>query len=203
MLTWRSIRRSVAVAFGLLGVSLTLSSTARADDESPAGNVADNGPHRQGFTLELGLGFAGTSAAYAANGSQTNYGGGGLGLSGLSLSLGGYVSPDFAIVARAAGTSFWSDYGQGTKQIVNGVYGVSAIGWLGDFFLSGGPGLALFVPTGDNVNALKGFGLDLRAGYAFLDTKHNALTLGLETTPAFYSGATVIGLAANLEWHYF
>ncbi len=46
-------------------------------------------------------------------------------------------------------------------------------------------------------------GLDLRAGYAFLDTKHNALTLGLEALPAFYSGATVVGGALNFEWHYF
>jgi hypothetical protein len=196
---------STSIAALSLAVTLGTSSTAWADeDDGSTTETTESGPHRHGFTLELGLGLANTAASYTSNGSAARYGGGGIGLSGLSLSLGGYLTPNIALVARAAGTSFWNDFGQGSKQIVNGVYGASVIGWIGDFYVSAGPGLALFGPTNaDSVDLRGGLGLDLRAGWAFLDTKHNALTLGLEALPAFYSDATVVGGALNFEWHYY
>ncbi|HEX8795775.1 MAG TPA: hypothetical protein VF765_32720 [Polyangiaceae bacterium] len=194
---------SIGAIFFVLTIGFSTAAWAD-DDAGSTSDTTETGPHRHGFTLELGIGVGGTDVSYGSNSAGPRYGGGGPGLSGLSLSLGGYITPDIAIVARAAGTSYWSDFGQGTKQIVSGVYGASVIGWIGDFYLSGGPGLAVFVPADAvSVDLMEGFGLDLRAGYAFLDTKHNALTLGLEALPAFYSGTTVVGGALNFEWHYF
>jgi hypothetical protein len=86
------------------------------------------------------------------------------GLSGLSVSLGAYLNPDVAIMGRAAGTSFWTKDGS-KQQIVNAVYGVSTIDWIGDFYLGGGAGVALYgKPYGASSQSLTGLGLDLRAG---------------------------------------
>jgi hypothetical protein len=192
----RSSRTRVAsriLAATFFFAALAVGGVARADEPKP------DAPKRQGFTLELGLGPAYTHVF----GNETRYGDGGAGLSGLSLSLGGYVSPDVAIVVRAAGTSFWTSDGN-KQQIVNGVYGVSTIGWIGDFYLGGGAGVARYGNSyASSSQYLTGLGLDLRAGYSFDDGPHHAFTIGVEATPAFYDGVTVVGTGVNLEWHYF
>jgi hypothetical protein len=184
----------------LLLAMVTYPAQALADDDAP---------HRAGFTLELGLG---ASYSWVNPSAGSNYvlshedANGALGLSGLSLSLGSYVTPQIALVARAAGTSFWADeFGHGTHQTVNGIYGGGLVAWpTDDVFLGAGVGFALFTPiTGSTYGAQTGLGLDLRAGVAILNVRHHALTMGIEALPAFYGQATVVGGAFNLEWHYF
>jgi hypothetical protein len=70
-----------------------------------AGEARAEAPNREGFTLEVGLGAALT--ILSAEGFDTETKGG---LAPLSLSLGGFLSPDVALMARRAGTSYFEDF---------------------------------------------------------------------------------------------
>ncbi len=169
----------------------------------PQAAPAGDRPRRHGFTMELGIGAALTHVAPEIGPSQTSFG-----LAPLSLSLGGFVSPDVAILARLAGTSYFDTAPDGTStQYVNGYYGIHVQYWVNDrVMLSAGPGLALF---GENAffapskSPHVGYGASLRAGYALLAIEHHALRVSIEAFPAKFDTGFVFGSALNLEWQYF
>lgn len=158
---------------------------------------------RSGFTSELGLGIAHTSVS--------NEGGGGvskIGLAPLSFSLGGFVTPDLAIMGRAAGTSFFGEDRNGKLvQTGNLFYGVVMQGWLSEsFFVGGGVGYMIYGLNpliSPNARMVAGWGLTARGGWSFASTRHHSFDLVLELFPSFYDGAKVFGTALNLEWQYF
>ncbi|WP_394846471.1 hypothetical protein LZC95_03275 [Pendulispora brunnea] len=161
-------------------------------------------PLRQGFTLELGLGGALTHVSPERGESLTRFG-----LAPLSMSVGGFLSPDVALLARAAGTSYFREDAHGDlHQFVNGFYGGHVQFWVNDdIMLSGGPGLVLFgentfLHTGTNDTEV-GYGASFRAGFGVLSTKHHSLRFAVEVFPSKYKDAFVMGSALNFEWQYY
>lgn len=161
------------------------------------------GPLRQGFTLELGLGAALTHVSPDGGTSETKFG-----IAPLSMSLGGFITPDIALLARAAGTSYFDKGTSGdTSQFVSAFYGAHLQYWFTDrFMMSAGPGFMLF---GENAflapskKPVTGYGASVRAGYAVLAIKHHVLRFAVELFPAHFKDATVLGSALNFEWQYF
>jgi len=176
------------VVFSLVGF---LSESARAQ-----------GIHvRDGFTIELGLGL-GITHIIPDGGSSHNE----IGLAPLSLSLGGFVTSNLAIMFRMAGTSYYPDVpGTDISVALLGFYGVHVQYWINDMlFVSGGPGLALYgINPWDNDSDLEGFGFGLRAGFSFANWENHSLRVSLELFPSFFENMTVMAEAINFEWQYF
>jgi hypothetical protein len=109
-----------------------------------------------------------------------------LGLGGLSLGLGGWVSPKLAITGRIAGVTL-SDNG---ARLSNVFFGPSLQYWIDDhFWLGGGLGvgiLALSLDNGDG-DSITGLGLDLRIGYTFTVGSENTINASFELNPGHFS----------------
>ena len=178
-----------------------------------AGSAAAN-PRHDGFTGDLGLGIslmvvprhtacvsidADACAGFEAEHTDTEFG-----LAPLSLSLGGFVSPSVAILARAAGTSYF-DRGD---QIVHNFYGPIVEIWPSDFFyVSGGVGFALFgenpLFSGGNAYQEGGWALDVRAGLALAQGTNHDFTLSIEAIPGFYEDDIVTGFSLVGAWKWY
>lgn len=157
-------------------------------------------PRREGFTLEVGLGGAATTVSPKGGESETRGG-----LAPLSLSLGGFLSPEVALMARLGGTSFFETFGSDTIQLTNAFYGVTLQYWPIDaLFLGGGFGFAVFDDNpffgGDRVQGETGVGLTARLGWSFVTSRHHSAAFVYELYPSFYEGATVIGNAFILQY---
>jgi hypothetical protein len=182
-------RTFAAVTFTLVSL---ITAGARAD-------VAD----RSGFTLELGIGLAQTHIE--PDGGESR---GELGLAPLSISLGGFVSDRFAVMGRAAGTSYFKDAGDETLQFTSGFYGLVGEYWFNDrVFTSAGVGLATFglnpLTSAKDYDPETGLGFALRGGYSFFTSEDHSLRASLELFPSFFDDATTVGTAATFEWQLF
>ncbi len=161
-------------------------------------------PKRAGFTLELDIGGGYTHASPAEG---DNSGGGGM--TGLPLSIGAFLTRDWAIMYRASSTSYYEDVAGESKQFFNSIDAVAVQNWLNDrLFWSLGIGIArwgeLAFPWEDeDVESKTGFGGLIRAGYSFANWEHHSLRFSLEVTPARYEDLTVIGTGLNFGWQYF
>jgi hypothetical protein len=170
--------------------------------EPPPQPIFGDGPRRDGFTLELGLGLGITHVAPEgpADG-ETN-----VGLAPLSLSLGGFLTEDISLMARMAGTSWFEDVGADTVQIGSYFYGVALQYWLSDAaFVGGGVGLGVFAlnpffSRTDGIDPESGLMLTVRGGYAFYTSRNHALGFTLELFPGFFDGANTFGTAINFQW---
>jgi hypothetical protein len=181
-------RISLALVPGLL----LFATSARAD-------VAD----RSGFTLELGLGIAHTMVQTDIADDESE-----IGLAPLSLSLGAFVTDRFAILARAAGTSYFQDFGGETEQLTSNFYGLVGEYWFNDrVFASAGAGLATFglnpLLSDRDIDTELGLGLAVRGGYSFFTSRAHSLRASIELFPSFYDDVTTVGTAATLEWQLF
>ncbi|HYJ11879.1 MAG TPA: hypothetical protein VEX18_22800 [Polyangiaceae bacterium] len=171
-------------------------------------------PRHDGFTGDLGIGISLMLVPrHTACVSSTPDGCAGfegdrtdkeLGLAPLSLSLGGFVSPKVAILARAAGTSYF-DRGD---QIVHNFYGAIVEIWPSDYvYLSGGVGFALFGEnpflSGGNDYLEGGWALDVRAGVALAQGTNHDFTLSIEAIPGFYEDETVVGFGLVGAWKWY
>jgi len=170
----------------------TITASAHAD-------VAD----RSGFTLELGIGLAQTHLEPESGESRSE-----LGLAPLSISLGGFVSDRFAILGRAAGTSYFKDAGDETLQFTSGFYGLVGEYWFNDrLFTSAGVGLATFglnpLTNSKDYDPDTGLGFAFRAGYSFFTSQNHSLRASLELFPSVFEDATTVGTAATFEWQLF
>jgi hypothetical protein len=133
-----------------------------------------------GLTFEANLGFGWVHLSTDSDSDTSD-----LGVAGLSLGVGGWVSPQLAITARVAGVTL----SENDARLTNGFLGPSAQYWLQDrFWLGAGAGLA-FLSVSDNYNgdSIRGFGLDLRAGVTFTSGSENTFNASLEINPGFYS----------------
>jgi hypothetical protein len=156
----------------------------------------------QGITFEanIGLGFMWERVSFSdgtAATSQTL-----TSLGGLNLGVGGWVAPNLAISARAAGVT----YSQSQDDGLGGTLSTSLTGafigpcvqyWLDPhLWIGGGAGLAVayVLSSSDSSGATvssnnqTGFGLDLRAGYSFSSGyTPNSWNVSVEFTPGFFS----------------
>ena len=172
-------------------------------------------PHHEGFTGDLGIGLALT---FKPEYSETICGGispgcvpgvttshqGEWGLAPLSLSLGGWVSPKVALLARATGTSYF----RGGDQISNNFYGAAVEVWpINAFYLSGGVGFGIYGPnpifSRSSLSPQTGFALDFRVGAALAQGTNHDFTLSFEAIPGFYDGDSVTGLALVGAWKWY
>ncbi len=204
-----SFASSLAIVLASLGASSAAHAQSNPEAEAPTAASASGGvtntPHHEGFTMELGLGASLMNVAPEGNiPSETKFG-----LAPLSVSLGAFVSPKVAILARAAGTSFFAKNGYGeSTQFASSFYGAHIQYWINDdLMISGGPGVMVYGENpffGHNAtDPVVGYGLSARVAYAFVSAKHHSVRLALEAFPAKYDKAFVFGSALNLEWQYF
>jgi hypothetical protein len=163
--------------------------------------IFGDGPRRDGFTLELGLGLGITHVDPENGDGDTS-----VGLAPLSLSLGGFLTEDLALVARMAGTSWFEDIGDETVQIGSYFYGAALQYWLNDAgFVGGGVGFGLLAANpwfseSDGIEPEGGLMLTVRGGYAFFTSRNHALGFTLELFPGFFDGANTFGTAINFQW---
>ncbi|MDF3071320.1 MAG: hypothetical protein K0R38_6921 [Polyangiaceae bacterium] len=171
---------------------------------------AEAAPRHQGFTGDLGIGVSLMNVPSFST-SCGPYGGctpvprsSHFGLAPLSLSLGGFITPRVALLARAAGTSYFED---GT-QMTHNFYGIIAEVWpIDEIFVSGGVGLGLYGPnplfSRSSREAVGGWALDFRIGAALAQGTNHDFTLALEAIPGFYDGETVQGFALVGAWKWY
>ena len=153
------------------------------------------GPQRDGVTvgLDLGLGFTRGSA-----GGESDTEGG---LSGLNISLGGFVSPTMAILLRISGTTFdgGSDF-----TFVNAFLGGAVQAWVAPrVFVGGGAGIAIFTCT-DCDDSESGFALTGRAGFEISQGRNSGFHIAAEITPSFYDNdVSITSIGLQIGWQHY
>jgi hypothetical protein len=172
-------------------------------------------PRREGFTGDLGIGFALTSVPVRSI-SVTGVSGPVVmtqqvetrelkaGLAPLSLSLGGFLSEDVALLFRLTGTSYFED----GDQFGHNFYGPVVEIWPIDrLYLGGGVGFAVFGPnpltSSSDADPETGWALEARAGVALINSENHDLTLSAEFIPGFYEGDAVQGYAFIVAWKWY
>jgi hypothetical protein len=160
------------------------------------------GPIRDGFTVGVDIGFGFTTFSGDTEADSE------AGLSGLNLSLGGFINPKLAVLFRLSGTSFWLDTGfdesiQFSNIFVGGQVQYYAMPQL---FVGGGAGLGVFGAFfEDESDSTNGFAVNARVGYDVSQSSGSAWQVALEITPSFYSEdgfdltATSIGLQIGYQ----
>jgi hypothetical protein len=173
---------------------------------------AEAAPRHEGFTGDLGIGVSLMSepgpqwdcdraqCSRISGSPRSSH----FGLAPLSLSLGGYITPRVALLARAAGTSYFED----GEQIGQNFYGVLAEIWpIDEVFISGGVGLGIYGPnplfSRSSRHSVGGWALDVRVGAALAQGTNHDFTLALEAIPGFYDEKTVQGFALVGAWKWY
>jgi hypothetical protein len=154
------------------------------------------GPQRDGVTvgLDIGLGITSISADGGGSESQT-------GLSGLNLSLGGFMSPNMAVLLRLSGTTFSDDFGPGSA--ISAFLGGEVQAWVAPkFFVGGGAGIGILGHT-EYDDTESGFAITGRAGYEIVQGRSSGFHVALEVTPSFYEGARVTSIGLQIGWQHY
>lgn len=180
-----------AACIVLLSVCLT-TGTAIAQTED-ATNTR-RGPNRAGFSLLLTMGV-GLQNQEALNESTT-------GLGGLNLGIGGFISPDLAVMFRFSGTNVtFDDVGPFQRRVdsVSGVGGPAIQYWVSDYVNVEG-GLGLGIANTDPGTEESGFGVILGVGFSFFHRGKNSLQIGVEYAPVFIDAGNVHNVSIAFGW---
>jgi len=160
-------------------------------------STAPQGPDRSGFTANLSIGLGITNVAPDEGDSETK-----VGLAGLNVDLGAYITPQLAILFRITGTQFSVDVGTDSEEFVNAFAGVAGQYWVNEqLAIEGGAGVAIFGPnfaSDLNIDSKSGFAINARGTYRFSGGWQGSL----ELMPAFYNGFTVMSssLLVGYQW---
>ena len=127
-----------------------------------------------------------------------------IGIAPLSLSLGGFVTRDVAVLGRVAGTSYFD----GDRLWLHQFFGPVVEWWPIDrLFLSAGAGPALYgkSPLESGRSRMKGgWALDGRLGVAMAQARDNDLTLSIEPILGFYERSSpLLGIAFVCAWKWY
>lgn len=188
----RCPRGALVTLFTAALVTLMPVGVALAQAEREA--TPTRGPDRSGFTLLLTMGLGLQSNEFIDESTA--------GLGGLNLGIGGFVSPDLAVMFRATGTNVTFDdigFFSTDVEVVSGAGGVSVQYWPSDFVnLEGGVGFGF--ANSDPGTDERGFGLILGAGFSFFHRAKNSLQVGVEYAPVFLDGGNVHNVSIAFGW---
>ncbi|MDT8369654.1 MAG: hypothetical protein RQ745_10640 [Longimicrobiales bacterium] len=175
----------------LLLVCLPVLGTAQAPD-APEGDEAPEGPDRGGFTLLTTIGFAIQKDAKlkGAGLDGTN-----IGVAGLNLGIGGFVTDQVALLLRFSGMT--ADIGP-TLQ-TSGFFGPSLQYWPSDRW-SIEAGIGGGFSDIDNVSNDGGLGLLVAVGRTVFNSGSHNLHVGLEYVPVFTDPKMVHGFGLVFGW---
>lgn len=161
-------------------------------ERPPAVPLSQAAPTRHGFTLELGLGLAWLRAP-SSDFSE-------LGLHGLAISLGGFLTPSLAIEARITGATIPGGGGGASITFTNVLVNLQY--WANDWLTVGG-GLGGGVGSGSSLVTEFGFALNARIGAAFVRWRSGLMRVALEFVPAWIEGELITMTALALEYQYY
>lgn len=149
-------------------------------------SAQDMAPNRSGFTLLLNTGVGFQHDAFFGE-TET-------GVAGINLGIGGFLSPNMALMFRASGTNvkyfdIWQTSGTG---------GASLQYWVNDkLHIEGGVGAGFWDFDDAHESAL---GLILAAGYSIWNNAGHNLYVGLEYAPAFTDPDTIHNFGIVFGW---
>jgi hypothetical protein len=153
------------------------------------------GPQRDGVTvgLDLGLGFTNVSADGGGSDSEG-------GLSGLNISLGGFISPTMAILVRISGTTFDGGFDQ---TFISGFLGGTVQAWVAPrVFVGGGAGIGILTCS-DCEDSETGLAVTGRAGFEISQGRSSGFHIAAEITPGFYDGGRVTSIGLQIGWQHY
>jgi hypothetical protein len=157
-----------------------------------AGEPSDDAPDRHGFTmiLTLGLGYQTLASDYGHRSE--------VGLGGLNIGLGGFLTPNLALMFRLSGTNV--DY-DGVR-CVSGTGGIAVQYWVSDYLnLEGGVGMGIGVlDDGLSEGSDSGLGLIAAIGVPFWHSTGHSLQVGLEFAPVFLDEVQIYNVGINFGW---
>lgn len=155
---------------------------------------AQGASERSGFTIlgNMGVGIQSDSALEESA----------MGLAGINLGVGGFLSENLALMFRFSGTAASYDLAPFDRlDQVSGVGGPSLQYWLSNRFnVEAGAGLGLW-QIGDASE--RGFGLILGAGRTIFNKGKHNLQIGLEYAPAFTKSSSVHNVGITLGYQFF
>jgi hypothetical protein len=124
-----------------------------------------------------------------------------VGLTGLNLGVGGFLTRDVALMFRLAGTNIRYDVGaSGDYRQVSGVGASTLQYWVSDRFnIEAGTGLG-FWSTEDEVQA--GLGLILGTGVTIFNRGKHNLQFGVHYAPAFTTPATIHNIGFTFGYQF-
>ena len=124
-----------------------------------------------------------------------------VGLAGLNLGVGGFLTEDLALLFRISGTNVSYDGGLfGDISQVSGVAGTTLQYWVSDRFnIEAGHGLG-FWSIGDETE--RAFGFILGAGVTIFNRGNHNIQVGVEYAPAFTDSGTVNNLGFTLGYQF-
>jgi hypothetical protein len=186
----------------------TLSARAAGADEPADASVTrpctePKGPTRSGFTLGLAAGVGGDYVE-TPGGANANH----VGISGFNLDLGGFVTPNLAILLKSTVSNF-AVFDHSTFDLGNAsTIGPAVQYWMSDHFnIAAGAGLALTTvrATGQMSEQDRyGAALMLGARYLPLAGVHNGFGLFADVEPILSSGGTLsISYQAGLGYQWY
>jgi len=153
-------------------------------------------PKPSGFTMELSLGAGYTGVSPLGRRAVTC-----AGMSGLNLGLGTFSSSRLAVSLRFTGTTFGRRVGRDDVVFSAVFVGPSAQYWIDDVgFVGAGLGVGMLSADRDDVEPEIGPSLDLRVGTNLVRTRHHALHVAVELTPALLEDRIVTGFGMQLGW---
>ena len=113
-----------------------------------------------------------------------------VGLAGVNLGVGGFLTPNLALIFRLAGTNVTYDLGIGDYGQSSGVAAPAIQYWLTDRFnIEAGAGVGFW--RGDTDEDATGLGLILGAGVTIFNRGKHNLQFGIQYVPAFTDPGTI------------
>jgi hypothetical protein len=124
-----------------------------------------------------------------------------VGLAGVNLGVGGFLTRDLALMFRISGTNVDYDFGGVDYSQTSGVVGPAMQFWLSDTFnVEAGAGVGFW--RGDTDEANEGLGLILGAGVSVFNRGKHNLQLGIQYAPAFTDPGTVHNFGVTFGYQF-
>ena len=174
---------------------------------APGGEaLADPLPQREGFTMELGVGFGGIQVAQLNQFGRERVD---TGFEPHAISFGAFIGDDVALLLRWKST--YHDTPNSAGEEAHRFLGTMALHvqwWFRErWFVAAGAGVAAF---GYGIGGAEGdppwrYGgaAAARIGYALLQWRHHAVKISVEAVAGFFADGAALGETLNLEWQLF